>query len=114
MGGLDLMNNQKLIIYIGSAFLLIIGLYTLYIGQVSQGVTWFILAILFLSISTQIGIPIRAVKLRKIIIIICSISLMGIGGVTLYYGDFLAGVAWFIAGILGIFVSFMLVGYEST
>ncbi len=39
---------------------------------------------------------------------------MGIGGVTLYYGDFLAGVAWFIAGILGIFVSFMLVGYEST
>jgi hypothetical protein len=113
LGGLDLMNNHKLIIYVGSAFLLILGLYTLYIGEISQGITWFILAILFLSISTQMGIPIRAVKLRKIIILICAIILLGIGGVTLYSGDFLAGVAWFIAGILGIFVSFMLVGHEA-
>lgn len=106
------MDNQKLILYIGSVFLLIIGIYTLYIGQVSQGVTWFILAILFLSISTQMGIPIKAVKMRKIIISICGILLLGIGALTLYFGDLLAGAAWLIAGILGIFVSLMLVGYK--
>lgn len=112
LGGLEVMDNQKLILYIGSVFLLVIGIYTLYIGQVSQGVTWFILAILFLSISTQMGIPIKAVKMRKIIISICGILLLGIGALTLYFGDLLAGTAWLIAGILGIFVSLMLVGYK--
>lgn len=107
------MDNQKLILYIGSVFLLIIGIYTLYIGQVSQGVTWFILGIIFLSVSTQVGIPIRAVKVRKIIILICAIILLGIGGAMLYYGDLLAGLAWLIAGILGILVSLMLVGPET-
>ena len=106
------MDNQKLILYIGSVFLLLIGIYTLYIGHVSQGVTWFILAIMFLSISTQMGIPIKAVKMRKIIISICGILLLGIGALTLYFGDLLAGTAWLIAGILGIFVSLMLVGYK--
>jgi branched-subunit amino acid ABC-type transport system permease component len=106
------MDNQKIILYIGSVFLLIIGFYTLYIGQLSQAVTWFILAILFLSISTQMGIPIRAVKMRKIIISICGIILLGIGAITLYFGDLLTGVAWLIAGMLGIFVSLMLVGYK--
>ncbi len=106
------MDNQKLILYIGSVFLLLIGIYTLYIGHVSQGVTWFILAIMFLSISTQMGIPIKAVKLRKIIISICGIILLIIGALTLYFGDLVAGVAWLIAGILGIFVSLMLVGHN--
>ncbi len=30
----------------------------------------------------------------------------------LYFGDFLAGIAWIVAGILGLLISFMLVGHK--
>jgi hypothetical protein len=36
------MDNRKLILYIGSILLLIIGIYTVYIGQLSQGVVRFV------------------------------------------------------------------------
>jgi len=110
LGRETLMNIQKAILYIGSVILLIIGAYTFYMGQTSQGVIWFVLGVIFLSISPQLGRPIKAVKMRKIIIILCAIILLGIGGYTLYLGEFLAGAAWIIAGIMSLLISFMLVG----
>ena len=104
------MNSQKTILYIGSAILVIIGAYTVYMGQTSQGVIWFILGVIFLSISSQLGRPIKAVKVRKMIILLCAIILLGIGVYMLYFGEFLAGIAWIVAGILGLLISFMLVG----
>lgn len=106
------MNNQKTILYIGSAILLLIGAYTVYMGQTSQGVIWFILGVIFLSISPQLGRPIKAVKVRKRIVLLCAIILLGIGGYMLFAGEFLAGIAWVIAGILGLLISFMLVGQK--
>jgi len=106
------MDNQKLILYIGSIILLIIGVYTIFIGQISQGVIWIILAVIFLSVSPQLGHPIKAVKIRKIIILICALILLGIGGYMLYIGEFLAGIAWMVAGVLGVLISLMLVGYK--
>lgn len=106
------MDNQKLILYIGSIILLIIGIYTVYIGQMSQGVLWFILGVIFISISPQLGRPIRAVKIRKGIILICAIILLGIGVLMFYYGEFLAGIAWLVAGIMGLLISFMLTGHK--
>ncbi|BDZ70093.1 hypothetical protein [Methanobacterium petrolearium] len=106
------MDNRKLILYIGSILLLIIGIYTVYIGQLSQGVVWFVLGIIFLSVSPQLGRPIKAVKIRKTIILLCAIILLGIGGFMLYAGDLLAGIAWIVAGILGLLISFMLVGHQ--
>ncbi|MDO5835834.1 MAG: hypothetical protein Q4P17_04935 [Methanobacterium sp.] len=104
------MDSQKIILYIGSVILLIIGGYTVYTGQTSQGVIWFILGVIFLSISSQLGRPIKAVKVRKMIILLCAIILLGIGVYMLYFGEFLAGIAWIVAGILGLLISFMLVG----
>lgn len=106
------MNNQKTILYIGSAILLIIGAYTVYMGQTSQGVIWFVLGVIFLSISPQLGRPIKAVKIRKIIIVLCAIILLGIGAYTLYVGEFLAGIAWVVAGLMSLLISFMLVGQK--
>ena len=106
------MDNQKLILYIGSILLLVIGIYSVYIDQLSQGMVWFILGIIFLSVSPQLGRPIKAVKIRKTIVLICAIILLGIGGAMLYFGDFLAGIAWIVAGILGILISFMLIGHQ--
>ncbi|AUB55275.1 hypothetical protein DSECCO2_218970 [anaerobic digester metagenome] len=106
------MNSQKTILYIGSAILVIIGAYTVYMGQTSQGVIWFILGVIFLSISPQLGRPIKAVKVRKMIILVCAIILLGIGAFMLYFGEFLAGIAWIVAGILGLLISFMLVGHK--
>ncbi|AUB57746.1 MULTISPECIES: hypothetical protein [Methanobacterium] len=106
------MNSQKTILYIGSAILVIIGAYTVYMGQTSQGVIWFILGVIFLSISSQLGRPIKAVKVRKMIILVCAIILLGIGAFMLYFGEFLAGIAWIVAGILGLLISFMLVGHK--
>ena len=106
------MNSQKTILYIGSAILVIIGAYTVYMGQTSQGVIWFILGVIFLSISSQLGRPIKAVKVRKMIILLCAIILLGIGAFMLYFGEFLAGIAWIVAGILGLLISFMLVGHK--
>ncbi len=106
------MNNQKTILYIGSAILLIIGAYTVYMGQTSQGVIWFILGVIFLSISPQLGRPIKAVNVRKRIVLLCAIILLGIGAYMLYVGEFLAGIAWAVAGILGLLISFMLVGQK--
>jgi hypothetical protein len=111
-GRKTLMNNQKIILYIGSAILLIIGTYTVYIGQMSQGVIWFILGVIFLSISPQLGRPIKAVKVRKWIVSACAIILLGIGAYMFYVGEFLAGIAWAVAGILGLLISFMLVGHK--
>jgi len=104
------MNIQKAILYIGSVILLIIGAYTFYMGQTSQGVIWFVLGVIFLSISPQLGRPIKAIKMRKIIVILCALILIGIGGYTLYVGEFLAGAAWIIAGFMSLLISFMLVG----
>jgi len=106
------MKSQKTILYIGSAILVIIGAYTVYMGQTSQGVIWFILGVIFLSISSQLGRPIKAVKVRKMIILLCALILLGIGAFMLYFGDFLAGIAWIVAGILGLLISFMLVGHK--
>ena len=106
------MNSQKTILYIGSAILVIIGAYTVYMGQTSQGVIWFILGVIFLSISSQLGRPIKAVKVRKMIILLCAIILLGIGAFMLYFGEFMAGIAWIVAGILGLLISFMLVGHK--
>ncbi len=106
------MDNQKLILYIGSVLLMIIGIYTFYLGQTSQGVIWIILGVIFLSVSPQLGRPIKAVKIRKIIVLICAIILLGIGGFMLYFGEFLAGIAWIVAGILGVLISLMLVGRD--
>jgi len=106
------MNSQKTILYIGSAILVIIGVYTVYMGQTSQGVIWFILGVIFLSISSQLGRPIKAVKVRKMIILFCALILLGIGAFMLYFGEFLAGIAWIVAGILGLLISFMLVGHK--
>lgn len=106
------MNSQKTILYIGSTILVIIGAYTVYMGQTSQGVIWFILGVIFLSISSQLGRPIKAVKVRKMIILLCAIILLGIGAFMLYFGEFLAGIAWIVAGILGLLISFMLVGHK--
>jgi drug/metabolite transporter (DMT)-like permease len=106
------MNSQKTILYIGSIILVIIGAYTVYMGQISQGVIWFILGVIFLSISSQLGRPIKAVKVRKMIILLCAIILLGIGAFMLYFGEFLAGIAWIVAGILGLLISFMLVGHK--
>ncbi|HII84006.1 MAG TPA: hypothetical protein HA271_04010 [Methanobacterium subterraneum] len=106
------MNSQKTILYIGSAILVIIGAYTVYMGQTSQGVIWFILGVIFLSISPQLGRPIKAVKVRKMIILVCAIILLGIGAFMLYFGEFLTGIAWIVAGILGLLISFMLVGHK--
>ncbi|OPX59169.1 MAG: hypothetical protein A4E25_01329 [Methanobacterium sp. PtaB.Bin024] len=102
------MDNRKIILYIGSILLLIIGIYTVYIGQLSQGVVWFVLGIIFLSVSPQLGRPIKAVKIRKTIILLCAIILLGIGGFVLYTGDLLAGIAWIVAGVLGLLISLML------
>jgi len=106
------MNSQKTILFIGSAILVIIGAYTVYMGQTSQGVIWFILGVIFLSISSQLGRPIKAVKVRKMIILLCAIILLGIGAFMLYFGEFMAGIAWIVAGILGLLISFMLVGHK--
>ncbi|MCC7550177.1 MAG: hypothetical protein KO316_01595 [Methanobacterium sp.] len=104
------MDNQKIILYIGSIILLIIGIYTILMGQTSQGMIWIVLSLIFLAISPQLGRPIKAAKTRKIIILICALILLGIGGYMLYLGEFLAGIAWLVAGILGLLISFMLVG----
>lgn len=104
------MNNQKTILYIGSAILLLIGAYTAYMGQTSQGVIWFILGVIFLSISPQLGRPIKAAKVRKRIVLLCAVILLGIGAYMFYAGEFLAGIAWVVSGILGLLISFMLVG----
>jgi hypothetical protein len=29
-----------------------------------------------------------------------------------YYGEFLAGIAWLVAGIMGLLISFMLTGHK--
>jgi threonine/homoserine/homoserine lactone efflux protein len=106
------MDNQKIILYIGSVLLLIIGIYAFFIGQTSQGVVWFVLGVIFLSVSPQLGRPIKAVKIRKTIVLICAIILLGIGGYTLYVGEILAGIAWIVAGMLGVLISFMLIGHQ--
>lgn len=108
------MNTQKLILYIGSVILLIIGIYSLYIGQTSQGIIWFILGVIFLSVSPQMGRPIKAVRVRKIIILICALFLLVIGGYMLLVSQFMEGIAWIIAGILGIYISRVLKGYPDT
>ncbi len=106
------MNTQKIILYIGSAILLIIGAYTFYMGQTSQGVIWFILGVIFISISPQLGRPIKAVKVRKIIVLLCAVILLGIGAYTFFVGELLAGIAWGVAGIMSLLISFMLVGQK--
>ncbi len=106
------MDNQKIILYIGSIILLLIGIYTFYIGQTSQGVIWFILGVIFISVSPQLGRPIKAVETRKKIVLLCAIILLAIGGYMLYIGEFLAGIAWLVAGVLGLLISFMLVGHQ--
>ncbi|CDG66093.1 MAG: hypothetical protein PWQ15_1887 [Methanobacterium sp.] len=104
------MNYQKIILYLGSIILMIIGAYTVYVGQVSQGMIWVILGVIFLAISPQLGRPIKAVKVRKTIILICAIILLGIGAYTLYTADLITGVAWLISGLMGLLISFSLVG----
>lgn len=106
------MDNKKVILYIGSVILLIIGIYTFFLGQTSQGVIWFILGVIFLSVSPQLGRPIKAIKIRRAIILVCAIILVAIGGYMLYVGEFLAGIAWIVAGALGTLISFMLVGQQ--
>ncbi|NYB52683.1 MAG: hypothetical protein HVN35_09020 [Methanobacteriaceae archaeon] len=102
------MDNQKIILYTGSIILLLIGIYSLYMGQTSQAVTWITLGVIFLSVSPQLGKPIKAVKIRKTIILVCAVILLGIGGYMLYEGDFLAGIAWIVAGCLGMLISSMM------
>jgi hypothetical protein len=106
------MDSQKIILYIGSIILLIIGIYTFYLGQTSQGVIWFILGVIFISVSPQLGRPIKALKIRKGIVLVCALILLVIGGYTLYVGEFIAGIAWIVAGALGMLISFMLVGHQ--
>jgi hypothetical protein len=106
------MDSQKIILYIGSIILLIIGIYTFYLGQTSQGVIWFILGVIFISVSPQLGRPIKAVKIRKAIVLVCALILLVIGGYMLYVGEFIAGIAWIVAGALGMLISFMLVGHQ--
>jgi len=104
------MKHQKIILYLGSLVLLIIGAYNVYMGQMSQGIIWIILGVIFLSISPQLGRPIKAVKVRKSIILLCALVLLGIGAYTLYTADLMAGIAWLIAGLMGVLISLMLVG----
>ncbi len=104
------MNHQKIILYVGSVVLLIIGAYNVYMGQMSQGIIWIILGVIFLSISPQLGRPLTAVKVRKMMTLLCALILLGIGAYTLYMADLMAGIAWLIAGVMGILISLMLVG----
>ncbi len=104
------MNHKKITLYLGSVVLLIIGAYNAYKGQISQGLIWIILGVIFLSTTPQLGHPIKAVKVRKGIILLCALILLGIGANTLLTTDLIAGIAWLIAGLMGILISIMLVG----
>jgi len=104
------MDPKEPIIYAGVAFLLIMGIYSAITGLFSQGLTWFIIAIFFLAIFRQLGKPIKGFKQRKIIIMVCSLALFGLGLYTLFQGMILSGISWLVAGILALLIAFMLKG----
>ncbi|WJI09529.1 hypothetical protein FGU46_05180 [Methanobacterium sp. CWC-01] len=104
------MEPKETIIYAGVAFLLIMGIYSAITGLFSMGITWIIIAIFFLAIFKQLGRPVKGFKLRKIIILGCSLALFALGLYNFFQGLILSGVSWVVAGILALLMAFMVKG----
>jgi hypothetical protein len=99
---------RELIVYGGASILLIFGVYNFLSGNASYGLLWIILGIFFLAITQPIKKPMKAAKVRKIIIFLCAIILLVLGGYSIYVNQIYPGIAWMIAGIIGIFVGTMI------
>jgi uncharacterized membrane protein len=106
------MNFREVIVYAGASILLIFGVYNLISGNASYGLLWIILGIFFLAITQSIKKPMKAAKTRKIIIILCAIILLALGGYSIYIDKIYPGFAWIIAGIIGIFIGTMINAQE--
>jgi len=104
------MNIREVIVYAGASILLIFGVYNLLSGNASYGMLWIILGVFFLAITQPIKKPMKAAKARKIIIILCAIILLALGVYSIYIYQIYPGIAWIIAGIIGIFVGTMING----
>jgi hypothetical protein len=99
------MNIREVIVYAGASILLIFGVYNLFSGNASYGLLWFIIGVFFLAITQPIKKPMKAAKVRKIIIFICAIILLVLGIYSIVLYQIYPGIAWIIAGIIGIFVA---------
>jgi hypothetical protein len=99
---------REVLVYCGASILLIFGIYNFFSGSASYGLLWIILGIFFLAITQSIKKPMKAAKLRKIIILLCAIILLVLGGYSIYVYQIYPGIAWIIAGIIGIFVGTMI------
>jgi hypothetical protein len=102
------MNYSKLVLYVGSIILLIIGIYTIFTGETSPGIVWVLLGVIFFSVSLQIGQPIKGIRIRRRVILVCAIFLLLIGVYVLYLGQILPGIVWIVSGILGLLITSML------
>lgn len=106
------MELQKAIIYLGVLILLALGIYSSLTGLASQGLLWILIGIFFFATYKQAGRPLKAVKPRKIIVMVCAFILLVLGGYSLYQGQVLSAMAWVVASVLGFMISFMLKGFE--
>jgi hypothetical protein len=102
------MDIREVIVYAGASILLIFGIYNFFSGNTSYGFLWIILGIFFLAIIQPIKKPMKAAKVRKIIILFCGVLLLILGGYNIYIYQIYPGIAWIIAGIIGIFVGTMI------
>lgn len=106
------MNIREVALYSGAFILLIFGAYNVFTGNQSYGVLWIILGIFFLVLSQPVKQPMGAAKIRKIIIMICGIFLLVLGGYSIYMSEIYPGIAWIISGLIGLLVATMIKGPE--